>query len=872
MSFFNLMVNSSAIRPSLYLNNCMKQFLLTTSLLLLTVSGAFNATAQIDHFRFREQLQKDPLTPIPYAIENAEGLLAKLLADKEISVKYATPKWIYVQASTQWIYEARKSGRIPRFYYEFSQPVALNDTSRVTHFVNPVHNGEGGLGSPFTGKNVIIGYIDQGLDHQHPDFLDTNGKSRVLYYWDQTLPVNARTPQPYGYGQLWYKSDIDAGICTSTENSTAHGTSVAGVGSSNGLACGAEKGMAPDSKIIVIETNFGSPNWTLTVADACDFIFKKADSLGIPAVVNLSVGTYLGSHDGNDPASVMMESLLDAQPGRIIVCAAGNSGAWGKYHAHGNVDADTSFVWLRNNPSGGVGPNSVYFDLWTDQSLATWDYSLSANLNSGSFSKRGQTIFRPAMTSLDVPIFDTIYRGSNRIATVEMYPEIVDGSFHLEVVFRVDSTDYNFGFQTKGSGAYDFWSGASQGLNTIVSTLPSAAVYPAIIHYNRPDTLQTIVSSWNCSEKVISVGNIRNRFGHLDKNGNYYQPAPSYTAVMGQLSPNSSKGPNRAGVIKPDVTACGDVALSAGPLWVVTSNAYNSLVSIDGWHVRNGGTSMASPLVAGVAALYLEKCPRGTYQTFKDDLTGTAFHDGFTGPSANNAYGYGKVHALNLLLATDVSAEIMGTNLVCAYDTLRAILGVPADSVVWNDGFHGPAYEISAGGDYSYHVYSDLGCVTYSDTISIIHMEVPPVPVITRNGYVLSTEPYATLQWYKDGVAIPWETGNTLTISLPNTHVYTVVATGNTGCEEVSAPFMPSAGLNESSMVFEVYPNPAESQLTIDFSGIISEVMVYDLQGKLVISRTGDIHQLNIESLRSGTYLVSVTTPKGKGWTKFVRK
>ncbi len=116
--------------------------------------------------------------------------------------------------------------------------------------------------------------------------------------------------------------------------------------------------------------------------------------------------------------------------------------------------------------------------------------------------------------------------------------------------------------------------------------------------------------------------------------------------------------PTRTGVIKPDITAGGDVALSAGPMALLNNPTGNALV-IDsgGWHVRNGGTSMASPIVAGVAALYLERCPEGTYSGFKSLLTSTAFTGQYSGTVPNNAYGYGKVHALNLMTAVVVEPK-----------------------------------------------------------------------------------------------------------------------------------------------------------------------------------------------------------------------
>lgn len=104
------------------------------------------------------------------------------------------------------------------------------------------------------------------------------------------------------------------------------------------------------------------------------------------------------------------------------------------------------------------------------------------------------------------------------------------------------------------------------GLNKIVEILPSVGTFPSIIHYNLPDSLQTIVSSWNCSPKVVSVGNTKNRSGYMSYAGTYFAGDAN---PVGKLSPNSSKGPNRNNRIKPDITASGDLMLSAAPLWYI---------------------------------------------------------------------------------------------------------------------------------------------------------------------------------------------------------------------------------------------------------------------------------------------------------------
>ena len=191
---------------------------------------------------------------------------------------------------------------------------------------------------------------------------------------------------------------------------------------------------------------------------------------------------------------------------------------------------------------------------------------------------------------------------------------------------------------TKGTGQWDMWSGITPNwnLNNFVENIPDAATMPKIVDYLMPDALKTIVSSWNCSEKVVTVGNVRNRAGHIDYNGNQYTPGAADFKEVGNLSKNSSKGPTRTGLMKPDITAGGDVALSSAPMIMVNNpGGYAASLDSGGWHIRNGGTSMASPIVAGAAALFLERCPNGTYQGFKNLVTSTAFTDQWTGTVPN---------------------------------------------------------------------------------------------------------------------------------------------------------------------------------------------------------------------------------------------
>jgi len=366
------------------------------------------------------------------------------------------------------------------------------------------------------------------------------------------------------------------------------------------------------------------------------------------------------------------------------------------------------------------------------------------------------------------------------------------------------------------------------------------------------------------------VGNLRNRYGHIDRNGDQYvQPT---TVAVHQISLGSSKGPSRHGLIKPDISASGDVALSASPLWLLANPGLNSLIDSGGWHVRNGGTSMASPVVAGIAALYLEKCHNASYQSFKNEMASTAYTDGFTGTVPNNAYGYGKIHALNLLLGSNYNVSVNGPAQYCgSQDTANVVTSVVLSSVLWNTESENFYTTIDSAGSYSFAAYNSNGCIAYSDTLVVIGGDIPPVPVITVVGTTLSTADYPNLQWYQNGIAVPGATNDTLII-IPGAANYTVEATGTTGCISSSEAYNPSAGLFEGEPAyFTVYPNPSAGELTILSEKIIDSKMLFDIQGKCLKNKQDSSPEIDISDLSPGSYFLLITSGGSSGWTKIIK-
>lgn len=670
-----------------------------------------------------EILKKSRQDAFPVCLPNTESNRA-LIEKHSIKVKYANTNWIYLTLDNTSIQKLPQT-LFDQTYIEISQPVLLSDSARAKHYVDSVHLGTGGLDRPYTGKGVIVGVVDTGLDFNHPDFKDTNGNTRVLRYWDQSMPSSPNSPDPYGYGFVWDSTMINAGFCTSMD-SGGHGTTVAGQAAGNAQANGTNRGMAPEADLIIVESSFGMGNWSLSVADACDYIFKVADSLGRPAVVNLSLGSYLGSHDGNDPAADYIETLLEEKGGRIVVCAAGNSGNKEAYHVRNMVSADTSFFWMTTNPSSSIGPKTIFFDLWADPSEANWDYSIAVDRPAPDWSEAGKTIFRNASANIGSVVLDTIRNANNDIlCTAQILIEQLYGAYHMQLLLEdCDSTSnppYLYRFNTTGSGSFDLWSGAWLGFNHILDDfeLMSPAQYPNVVYYNGPDSSQSIVSLWNCSEKVVSVGNIKNRWSYIDRNLNtYFSPDPS---PPNKLSINSSKGPSRTGLNKPDVCAAGELSLAAAPFSFSNNPANYGAVDSSGWFMRNGGTSMASPVIAGIAALYLERCPYASWDDFLQDLQSTAYQDNFTGSTPNNAYGYGKAHALDLILGMTFPApptiSITGSMQISSSQGQMYQWYLNGEPMTNETSQNLIVYETT--GTYQVEIVGESGCSTISDPVVI---------------------------------------------------------------------------------------------------------------------------------------------------------
>jgi hypothetical protein len=547
---------------------------------------------------------------------------------------------------------------VERIENSFGPGHLLMDTARVNNNIDKVHSGIAPLIQSYSGKNVVVGIIDGGIYFPHGDFRKVTGLTRIRNLWDQNGTGTA--PAPYNYGADWDSSAINNGTCTHIPPSSdqGHGTNVAGIAAGNGLGATTTplkaqyKGVAYDANLVVVRVDISSPDFLQKIADAVDYIYKKADALGMPCVINTSVGTYYGSHDGNDLATIAIENLLCEKKGRVLVAAAGNAGAQRTHVSYPLSATDSLFTWFKYNASAGM----VYFDFWADTAnFKLANFAIGCDNSTAVFLKRTKYFniisdFNPPQGGV-VQIDDSLFNGITKLGKYSIYASLEGGTYHVEFVIIPTNTTYLWRLQTKGTGQFDLWANrALIGTSDMqFSPLPGGF---STANYRFGDSLKTMVSSWQCSDKVITVGNYSNRTYYKDVDNINRVPLIAGETVQ-NLFPTSSWGPTRDGRQKPNIAATGSTTIATGDSFnialLLTAPANRLKVGLGGKHHRNGGTSMASPIVAGIVALYLEKHPTASYNEVMQAIQQTAKTDVFTGAVPNVKWGYGKIDAFNML-------------------------------------------------------------------------------------------------------------------------------------------------------------------------------------------------------------------------------
>ena len=506
--------------------------------------------------------------------------------------------------------------------------------------VATLHQGAPPFDRAWTGKGVVIGFFDSGINFHHLDFRDPDdpGKSRILSIWapvGRDLLSSERIS-----GSEWTREQIEAALKGGSDQPSAdesgHGTHVAGTAAGNGAGTGSHAGMAPEADIIMVKYGVGG-----SFLEAADYIYRKAAEQGMPAVVNLSLFTSITPRFLEQSG---LEKLIRAAPGRAFVSSAGNFGStpihwggfplqrgslWTYYRAYSDStvfeDIGSDLLWLQGILLEPFETEKSSLALALDTERSEGEMIEGTQLASTAWHSL-EDLSMEIDIDAEFAISDTLISVSgDTLGTVSLAASPLDAGGGL--TFSVWAFQYP---EARNSGPV-LWRLMARGQGTIhVWSWPFAEPVirrdlDAETGYRPPDSFYTIFSP-ETSEEVIAVGAYAN------------MEVPAIGLELGDLLPFSSRGPAIDGRIKPDLAAPG----------ITYSTSH---VGIDG-RAAGAGTSLSAPVVAGAVALYLEKYPTATSREIREALFASARRDRFTrtfGELPNRHWGHGKLDIIAAL-------------------------------------------------------------------------------------------------------------------------------------------------------------------------------------------------------------------------------
>lgn len=453
-----------------------------------------------------------------------------------------------------------------RFYYGQTFPAGTSCFPPVT------------MRTPFlNGRGVLLAVLDSGITWDLEVFRKADGSTRIRYLWDQTVSEETgdvrygKMPDGFSIGTEYTAEEINAALQMHTwdryrlipsRDLSGHGTAVAGIAAGRS-ADGLYTGAAPGAELIVVKLGAPGNNGgveegfprTTEILRGVTYALRKARQLNMPLVINLSFGNSYGSHDG----SSLLERFLDnaSEIGRTVICVgSGNEGA-ARGHFAGNITRDGRVELAVSNYE-----RNLNIQLWKNysdvfrirlQAPGGEEAELSTNIQGGKYSLELE------QTRILVYLGEPLPYAVAQEIYLDMIP--AEGSYinagiwtiRLEPVVTV-------------TGQYYLYLPAGSGIGE------STGFYRAT-----PQVTLTIPST---AAKVITVG--------------AYDPVyDTYADFSGRGYADSTRtiGVAAAGLTKPDLVAPG--------VNIQAPDVYGSFTPVT-------GTSFATPIVSGAAALLME--------------------------------------------------------------------------------------------------------------------------------------------------------------------------------------------------------------------------------------------------------------------------
>lgn len=532
----------------------------------------------------------------------------------------------------------------------------LNDTTRIVSQVNEVQNGiSNGLPLNYRGSGVVVGIVDIGFQPDNPTNYSADGSLyRVKRFWHQS-EKSGTPPSGFSYGTEYTTSNA---IKAARNDDGTHATHVTGIAAGSGFTTPGNKyrGMAPESDLVFVAIKYGNDSLggsalgdyvvaNPNILDAVKYIFDYAESVGKPAVINLSWGMHTGPHDGNSLFDRAIENLTG--PGKIFVGASGNDAA-NQIHIGKDLHGDTVYSFALDRSREHYVHENVYLSIWGDSAK---DLSVNLSLFDTLGNLKLVTPFYPHTLATAVKTFvvagkDTLWY---TISASKKYPNNGKPEF---LVFAESNSALNSRIRlgVSGHGMFHAWNSGQVYRWTSGSFLAKVKGNDQTGVYLDGTELFCMGENGGTGKATISAGAYIARKDWKDTTGKYHA---SNWLNIGQIADFSSRGPTTDGRIKPDIAAPGQNIISAINYrqfepWMLDVMPYSSVFGAHSQYwVIFSGTSMAAPHVTGIVALMLQVNPNMTPQQVRAILQQTAKRDAYTGPDSNVRYGFGKINAFD---------------------------------------------------------------------------------------------------------------------------------------------------------------------------------------------------------------------------------
>lgn len=565
--------------------------------------------------------------------------------------------------------------------------------ARKTTKVDDVHkaNASSGLSHGYTGEGVIVGMMDTGLDPNHLNFRDAAGNLRIKNYWEikgaDGSVVLYDTPEKIGAFETDLRQETHAthvlGIMAGSHNARP-GSGNGMVATLNGLGKPSVSasninpyyGVAKDAEMSVCSGTLENNNITIAAGRFRDYV----KSTGKPGVLNFSLGNQRGPHDGTDASSL---ALADVGKDVLICMSAGNEG-------NANISLSKTLTasdkTVRTFVSTGLAGNG-YLDIWSSGPQTLKVTFAAINLTNGNIVG---TFEIPTPSSFSY-IGGTSVRYSNVVKNAQFGNTFGQSSFigySANLNTANNRYDVYLTFELSGSNANTAAAIIVEGTDGNKIDMYGSMVLRSNGMAGYLDGTPTnSINGLACGDNILVVGAYVNSNPYMTLGGENSWSSTTYP--QGGIAAFSSYGHTFQGRQLPDVVGPGMGMISSYNSYYVRDEINNYVTkglanpvntkteaqlrteAESGYSVwinspdkkdpddmktplknywgEMSGTSMSSPFVAGVLALWsqaaAEKGVRLSMDDVKKVIAATADKDEFTAQQPER-WGMGKINAL----------------------------------------------------------------------------------------------------------------------------------------------------------------------------------------------------------------------------------